>query len=116
MRFLLRVRDTKCSPTFDAIFQAETMDVLKSAPQAPRMKAHCERIIRTLCSELCDHILILNTSHAREILTRYQCHYNQHRPHHSEISYHLTQINNPPRCTTSTPAIATHPRPRRPHR
>ncbi|MDT7672145.1 MAG: putative transposase [Pseudonocardiales bacterium] len=47
MRFLLRDRDNKYSPTFDAIFQAETMDVPKSAPRAPRMNAHCERIIRT---------------------------------------------------------------------
>jgi hypothetical protein len=47
MRFLLRDRDDKYSPTFDAIFQAETMDVPKSAPQTPRMNAHCERIIRT---------------------------------------------------------------------
>ncbi|MDT7640722.1 MAG: putative transposase, partial [Pseudonocardiales bacterium] len=83
MRFLLRDRDDKYSPTFDAIFQAETMDVPKSAPRAPRMNAHCERIIRTLRSELCDHILILNASHAREILTRYQRHYNEHRPHQS---------------------------------
>jgi len=83
MRFLLRDRDNKYSPTFDAIFQAEEMNILKTAPRAPRMNAHCERIIRTLRSELCDHILILNASHAREILTRYQRHYNQHRPHQS---------------------------------
>ena len=49
MRFLLRDRDDKYSPTFDAIFQAEQMD--KTAPRAPWMKAHCERIFRTLRSE-----------------------------------------------------------------
>jgi hypothetical protein len=58
-------------------------ELLKTGSRAPRMNAHCERIIRTLRSELCDHILILNASHAREILTRYQRHYNEHRPHQS---------------------------------
>jgi putative transposase len=45
------------------------------------MNAHCERVIRTLRNEVCDHILILNEAHARQILTEYQQHYNQHRPH-----------------------------------
>jgi hypothetical protein len=104
MRFLLRDRDNKYSPTFDAIFQAEEMNILKTAPRAPRMNAHCERIIRTLRSELCDHILILNASHAREILTRYNATTTSTGPTSPEISYHLRPINNPPRSTTSTPA------------
>jgi putative transposase len=45
------------------------------------MNAHCERVIRTLRSEVCDHVLILNEAHAREVLTEYQRHYNRHRPH-----------------------------------
>jgi putative transposase len=45
------------------------------------MNTHCERVIKTLRSELCDHMLILNEPHAREILARYQRHYNEHRPH-----------------------------------
>jgi putative transposase len=81
LRFLLRDRDDKYSPAFDAIFSAEEMDILKTAPRAPRMNAHCERVIKTLRSELCDHMLILNEAHAREILARYQRHYNEHRPH-----------------------------------
>jgi putative transposase len=81
LRFLLRDRDTKYSTAFDAAFRAEDMDVLTSAPQAPRMNAHCERVIRTLRNEVCDHILILNEAHAREVLAKYQRHYNRHRPH-----------------------------------
>jgi hypothetical protein len=45
MRFLLRDRDDKYSPSFDAVFQAKDMDVIRTAPRAPRMNAHCERII-----------------------------------------------------------------------
>jgi putative transposase len=80
-RFLLRDRDGKYSSAFDAVFRAEEMDTLTSAPQAPRMNAHCERVIRTLRSEVCDHVLILNETHARQVLAEYQRHYNQHRPH-----------------------------------
>ena len=81
LRFLLRDRDDKYSPSFDAVFQTEEMDILKTAPRAPRMNAHCERIIKTLRNELCDHVLILSQSHARQVLAAYQRHYNEHRPH-----------------------------------
>jgi putative transposase len=56
LRFLLRDRDDKYSPSFDAVFQTEEMDILKTAPRAPRMNAHCERIIRlygTSCVIMC---------------------------------------------------------------
>jgi putative transposase len=81
MRFLLRDRDGKYSPAFDAVFQAEEINILQTAPRAPRMNAHCERIIQTLRHELCDHVLVLNVVHARRLLTTYQRHYNSHRPH-----------------------------------
>ncbi len=81
LRFVLRDRDTKYTKPFDDVFQAEDMNVLLSAPRAPRMNAHCERVIRTICREALDHILIVNEAHARQVLTEYQDHYNEHRPH-----------------------------------
>lgn len=81
LRFLLRDRDGKYSRAFDAVFQAEELDVIKSAPRAPRMNAHCERIIGSIRREVLDHVLILNESHARQVLAAYQSHYNEHRPH-----------------------------------
>ncbi|MBP2328920.1 hypothetical protein JOF56_009305 [Kibdelosporangium banguiense] len=39
-QFLLRDRDGKYSSAFDAVFRAEEMNILISAPQAPRMNAH----------------------------------------------------------------------------
>jgi putative transposase len=81
LRFLLRDRDGKYSPAFDTVFRAEDVDALPSAPRAPRMDAHCERAVRTLRSEVCDHVLTLNAAHARVDPTEYQRHYNEHRPH-----------------------------------
>jgi hypothetical protein len=57
------------------------MNILQTAPRAPRMNAHCERVIRPLRHEFCDHVLILNDTHARQLLATYCNHYNDHRPH-----------------------------------
>ncbi|MGW4080525.1 integrase core domain-containing protein [Streptomyces asiaticus] len=83
LRFLLRDRDGKYSQSFDAVFQADGIDVIKSAPRAPRMNAHCERVIGSIRREALDHILITNESHVRHVLAAYQRHYNTHRPHRS---------------------------------
>src|SRR5204863_9800757 len=42
LRFLLRDRDTKYSTAFDTVFRAEDINILTSAPQAPKTNAHCE--------------------------------------------------------------------------
>ncbi|WP_405649697.1 transposase [Streptomyces sp. NBC_01386] len=57
--------------------------MLLSAPRAPRMNAHCERVIGTIRREARDRVLILGESHARKVLTDYQDHYNGRRPHRS---------------------------------
>jgi hypothetical protein len=64
LRFLLRDRDTKYDQRFDAVFEAEDVDVLLSAPRAPLMNAHCERVIGTIRREALDHVLIMNEAHA----------------------------------------------------
>ncbi|MDH6580547.1 integrase core domain-containing protein [Kitasatospora sp. MAP5-34] len=81
LRFVLRDRDGKYGQSFDAVFEAEEMDILKSAPRAPRMNAHCERVIGSIRREALDHVLIMNQAHARHVLAAYQRHYNEHRPH-----------------------------------
>ena len=81
LRFLLRDRDGKYSRAFDAVFEAEGVEILKSAPRAPRMNAHCERVIGSLRREVLDHVLVLNEFHAKRVLAAYQRHYNRHRPH-----------------------------------
>ncbi|MFD8810007.1 integrase core domain-containing protein [Streptomyces sp. NPDC059627] len=81
LRFALRDRDSEYAGSFDAVFAAEEMEVLLSTPQAPRMNAHCERVIGTIRREALDHVLIMNEGHARQILAEYQHHCNRHRPH-----------------------------------
>ncbi|MGW6484996.1 integrase core domain-containing protein [Streptomyces sp. NPDC055059] len=81
LRFLLRDRDAKYTDSFDAVFAADDIQAVRSAPRAPRMNAHCERVIGTLRREVLDHPLIWNEFHARHVLDAYARHDNGHRPH-----------------------------------
>ncbi|MET9225823.1 integrase core domain-containing protein [Lentzea sp. NPDC003310] len=81
LRFLLRDRDGKYGDAFDTVFEAEELRVIATAPRAPRMNAHCERIIGSIRREVLDHVLVLGEGHARQVLAAYQTHYNEHRPH-----------------------------------
>ena len=58
-RFLIRDRGSNFTASFDAVFQATGTTIVRTAVQAPRMNAICERLIGTLRRELLDRTLIL---------------------------------------------------------
>ncbi|WP_326710052.1 transposase [Streptomyces sp. NBC_01474] len=64
LRFLLRDRDSKYTDAFDAVFEADHMEILLSPPRAPKANAICERAVGTLRRELLDRILIYDEVHA----------------------------------------------------
>jgi putative transposase len=103
LRFLIRDRDTKYTHTFDAVFEADNIDILKTPPQAPTANAHCERVIGTLRREVLDHVLIVNQTHAHRVLTEYEHHYNHHRPHQA-------RNQQPPGTTFQPPRPPDHSR------
>jgi putative transposase len=81
IRFVIRDRGSNFTISFDAVFQATGARILRTAVQAPRMNAICERLVGTLRRELLDRTLILGEQHLRAVLTEYQAHYNTARPH-----------------------------------
>src|ERR1039458_756028 len=81
IRFLVRDRGSNFTASFDAVFQATGTRILRTAVQAPRMNAICERLAGTLRRELLDRVLILGAAHLRAVLSEYQEHYNTARPH-----------------------------------
>ena len=80
-RFVIRDRGSNFTASFDAVFQATGATILRTAVQAPRMNAICERLAGTLRRELLDRTLILSEAHLRAVLAEYQEHYNTARPH-----------------------------------
>jgi putative transposase len=83
VNYLLRDRDGKFGPGFDAVWRGEGASVLRSPVRAPNANAVAERFVRTVRSECTDRLLILNERHLRlrRVLDRYVRHYNGHRPH-----------------------------------
>jgi transposase InsO family protein len=81
IKFLIRDRGSNFTASFDAVFEATGARILRTAVQAPRMNAICERLVGTLRRELLDRVLILGEAHLRAVLTDYQAHYNTARPH-----------------------------------
>ncbi len=98
IKFLVRDRGPNFTAWFDAVFQAAGTRILRTAVQAPRMNAICERLVGTLRRELLDRVLILGERHLRAVLAEYQAHYNTARPHQG-IAQHVPdgEPDSPPR-------------------
>ncbi|MGW7003880.1 integrase core domain-containing protein [Streptomyces sp. NPDC054933] len=100
LRFLIRDHDSNYTHAYDAVFQAEDIEIIKTPARAPKANAHCDRVMGTLRREVLDHVLILGEAHARQVLTECQRHYNAHRPHRAR-----SQL--PPEAQ-ETPLQSTH--------
>jgi hypothetical protein len=48
VKFLIRDRGSNFTQSFDAVFQAARARILRTAVQAPRMNATCERLVGSL--------------------------------------------------------------------
>ncbi|MEV0695520.1 transposase [Streptomyces sp. NPDC050388] len=77
----MRDRDGRYGGACDAVFEAEKLDGIQSAPRALRMHAHGERIIGGIRRAALDQVLIVNGAHARQVLAAYRWHSTAHRPH-----------------------------------
>jgi len=97
--YLIRDRDSKFAATFDAVFAAEGVGILRTPIRAPKANAVAERWLGSLRRELLDRIVIVKRRQLQHALAIYVDHYNTHRPHRS-----LSQT--PPAGRTGTPPPA----------
>ena len=81
VRYLIRDQAGQFTDTFDAVFAAEGINVLRSAPQCPRMNAYADRAVRTIRAECTDRILIMGQRHLHRVLAEYIERYNTGRAH-----------------------------------
>ena len=82
-RFLIRDRDTKFVPSFDAVFTSMSIETIRTPVRAPRANAYAERWVRTAREDCLDHLLIFSRRHLESALAEYARHYNDARPHRS---------------------------------
>jgi len=101
IKFLVRDPGSNFTSSFDAVFEASGTRILRTAVQAPRMNAICERLVGTLRRELLDRVLILGEGHLRVILAEYQVHYNKARPHQG-IAQRVPDDERSSRCIAAT--------------
>ena len=80
-KFILHDRDASFTATFDSVFQAAGIRVIRSAVQAPPMNSVMERWICSCRRELLDRTLVWNLRHLMIVLREYEAFYNRHRPH-----------------------------------
>lgn len=81
VRHLIRDRDSKFTRAFDAVFEAEGIEVVTTGIRVPRMNSITERWVQTCRHELLDRTLIRNRTHLLHALREFESFYNQHRPH-----------------------------------
>lgn len=77
----MRDNDAKYPPAFDQVFRQAGIEVPKMPPRAPNLRAHVERVIQTIQSEVLDGMLIVNERHFNHILRESLSWYNSERSH-----------------------------------
>ena len=80
-RYLLRDRDAVYGVAFSSRAQPMGIHEVKTAPRSPWQNPYVERLIGTLRRECLDHVVVLNETHLRRLLSDYLAYYHRVRTH-----------------------------------
>jgi transposase InsO family protein len=103
VRFLIRDEDAKFTSSFDEVFKAEGIRIIRNSIRAPRANAFRELFVGTVRRECLDRMLTFGRRHLEDVLAEYVAHYNGHRPHRA--------LGQPAPLTANTPPPASGPVP-----
>lgn len=81
MTHLIIDHDAKYVAGFDAVLEADGVEVKRVGPRAPNMNTHAERFVQTLHYELLDYFVIMGEKHLTYLLSEFSAHYHRDRPH-----------------------------------
>jgi transposase InsO family protein len=104
VKYLLRDRDTKFTSSFDEVFKAEGVRIIRTPVRAPRANAFAERFVGTVRRECLDRMLIFGRRHLERVLAEYVDHYNNHRPHRALGQLAPLDAEPPPPISDPKPA------------
>jgi putative transposase len=104
VKFLIRDRDTKFTSSFDEVFRADGIRIIRTPVRAPRANAFAERFVGTVRRECLDRMLILGRRHLERVLAEYVVHYNGHRPHRALGQLAPLTMGSPPLIDDPEPA------------
>ena len=103
-KFLIRDRDTKFTSSFDEIFRADGIRIIRTPIRAPRANAFAERFVGTVRRECLDQMMILGHRQLERVLAEYIAHYNRHRPHRALGQQSPLNVEPPPPIIDPEPA------------
>jgi len=83
VRLLVHDNDRRYTGAFWNALKDLGLRSIPTAPGAPWMNGHVERLIGTIRRECTDHLLVFNEAHLRRALSEYVKYYNESRPHGS---------------------------------
>jgi hypothetical protein len=83
VKFMIRDRGSDFTAAFGAVLAGGGIRTVLCNIQTPRMNAITERWAGGCRRELLDPTLVWNQAHLRRLLSDYETHHNQHRPHRS---------------------------------
>jgi putative transposase len=77
VRFLIRDHDRKFTSSFDAVFEAQGIRIIRTPVQVPQANGTTERFVRIVRTECLDWVLIMNARHLERTLATFVDHYNR---------------------------------------
>ena len=103
-KFLIRDNDVKFGGVFKRRVRAMGIRDRPTSFRSPWQNGHTERVIGTIRRECLDHVIVVNDTHLRRVLSAYVQYYNDARTHGS-----LAKDSPHPRPIERTGTVTAHP-------